>query len=185
MLRWSYSAAQGAAFLMAAILSFSACTRPEDTRHKVSDTLAADTALAAGKEADNSIYSSLKEDARFSHFVAAIDSAGLIQTLSGPGPFTVFAPVNEAFSSGEDPFSGADIRGVVLTHVANGELRASDLTSGEVVTTLEGSDLGVVGAGDSLRIDEARITDPDKDASNGVIHAIDKVLRPESDNDSA
>ncbi|MEX0747348.1 MAG: fasciclin domain-containing protein [Rhodothermales bacterium] len=171
------------AFTMASMIAIAACTRPEDAEPIASDTLAGDTALVAEPTAENNIYSSLRKDARFAQFVAAIDSAGLMQTLSGPGPFTVFAPVNEAFSSEGDPYSGADIRGIVLAHITNGDLRASDLANAEEVTTLEGNELSIVGAGDSLRIDGARIVDPDGDASNGVIHSIDKLLRPESDED--
>lgn len=170
---------------IAFLLMLSACTQRPDGDMAPSDTLAGDTALVApGTTAVQSIYQTLQSDGRFSQFVQAIDSIGLTQTLSGPGPFTVFAPTNEAFTGTGDLLGmagGEDIRGVMLYHISNEEFLAEDLAAGMAVPTLEGSRLSASVSGDSVDVGGARIIEPNIDASNGVVHAIDMILRPGSE----
>lgn len=167
----------------------SACGNGQDTDTEL-DTLATDIP-AATAETSQTIYDLLQDEGRFSQLVAAVDSAELEATLAGPGPFTVFAPTNDAFRSAQQEIDTLvasadrdDLRGLLLYHVASGETTAEALRDGAIVRTLEGSDLNVSGSGDSLRVQNARVTESNLDAGNGIIHVIDSILRPESGDDS-
>ncbi|NIO37186.1 hypothetical protein GTO27_05720 [Candidatus Bathyarchaeota archaeon] len=115
--------------------------------------------------------------------MAALTAADLVETLSGPGPFTVFAPTNDAFAGlppGVVDYLLANIPALteVLTyHVVLGELMAADLSDGDFLVTLQGDDLLV--SISSVMINDATVVIADVDASNGVIHVIDKVLVPQ------
>ena len=130
---------------------------------------------------------------------AAVIKAELVETLSGEGPFTVFAPTDDAFVAllealGEDYNSLDDfdteaemmlLKDILLYHVAPGDIRAADLAEGTVPTALEGNELTVIASGESFVIGDATdtpagITGTDFLASNGVAHTIDKVLLPQS-----
>ena len=123
----------------------------------------------------------------FQTLVTAIDAAGLAQTLNGTGPFTVFAPTDEAF--GRLPAGALDrlladiptLTKILTYHVAQGRLSAGDVSGVTRLTTVEGSDLQIDPSGDAVRIDAATVVQPDIAADNGVIHAIDTVLVPLSD----
>lgn len=120
----------------------------------------------------------------FSTLVTAVTAAGLADELSGTGPFTVFAPTNEAFEalpagvldSLLKPDNAEALKKVLLYHVVNGEVMAADVKPGEV-TTLEGSELTVT-TDNGVKVGDATVITTDVDASNGVIHAIDAVLVP-------
>jgi uncharacterized surface protein with fasciclin (FAS1) repeats len=121
----------------------------------------------------------------FSTLVAAVGAAGLVETLQGAGPFTVFAPTNEAFAALPaglvDALLLEENRGAltsILTyHVVGQKVMAADVATGDV-PTVEGSMLSVVVA-DGVRLnDAATVTATDVVASNGVIHVIDAVLVP-------
>jgi uncharacterized surface protein with fasciclin (FAS1) repeats len=119
----------------------------------------------------------------FSTLVTAIKAAGLIETLSGTGPFTVFAPTNAAFS--EIPESTlktllADkpkLTSVLSYHVVPGKIMAADIAGMKDAKTVEGSKL-TIDTKEGVMIDEATVTTPDIECSNGVIHVIDTVLMP-------
>jgi len=131
--------------------------------------------------------------------VAAVNAAGLVDTLASPGPFTVFAPTNAAFGKLPkgtveklvQPEAKAQLTQVLTYHVVPGRLTASELMSqikaggGRLeLTTVEGDGLLVKQNGKSLRLTDAkgrtsRITIPDVLQSNGVIHVVDTVLMPE------
>ena len=123
----------------------------------------------------------------FGTLVTAIEGAGLAGTLNGPGPFTVFAPTNEAFArlpAGAMDRLLADtstLAKILTYHVATGKLSAADLTGVTRLTTVEGSDLQIDASGDATRIDGATVVQPDLAADNGVIHAIDTLLVPLDD----
>lgn len=181
--KWGARAILAAAAVI--LVSLSACAERESGDAATSDTTNVDTTMTADANRP-SIFAALQEESRFSRFAAAVDSAGLRPTLSGPGPFTVFAPTNEAFESmgngGFDEMLSAEspdrLREVLLHHITNGERSSDDLQAGATLRTLEGSDLSVSGAGDSLEVGGAVVTEPDIRASNGIIHAIDQVLTP-------
>jgi uncharacterized surface protein with fasciclin (FAS1) repeats len=112
-----------------------------------------------------------------------IGDAGLADTLRGPGPFTVFAPTDDAFKAvpaktldelGKDP---ARLKAVLTYHVLPAKVMAADVKTGNV-KTVNGADVGVSKAGTFVTFDEALVTTADIGATNGVIHLVDKVIIP-------
>ena len=125
--------------------------------------------------------------------VAAVKAAGLVQTLEGKGPFTVFAPTNAAFGklpAGTvdtlvKPENKAALTKILTYHVVAGKLEASDLTDGKMLKTVEGEELTVKREGGHVMIVDAKggsskVTISNVNQSNGVIHVIDTVLLPAS-----
>jgi uncharacterized surface protein with fasciclin (FAS1) repeats len=125
--------------------------------------------------------------------VAAVKAAGLVDTLEGRGPFTVFAPTNAAF--GKLPAGTVDtlvkpenkpaLTKILTYHVVPGKLEASSLTDGKKLKTVEGEELTVKKSGDKVMIVDAKggsatVTIPNVNQSNGVIHVVDTVLMPAS-----
>ena len=123
--------------------------------------------------------------------VAAVKAAGLVETLKGAGPFTVFAPSNSAFdklpagtvNSLVTPEMKPTLTKVLTYHVVPGRLTAADLTNGQVLTTVEGEQLTVMKSGSSVMLKDAKggmatVTIPNVISSNGVTHVIDTVLMP-------
>jgi transforming growth factor-beta-induced protein len=123
----------------------------------------------------------------FETLVAAVTAADLAETLSGEGPFTVFAPTDEAFAALPDGLVDAlllpenkDALVAILTyHVLGAEVPSSDVAPGDV-DTLQGEAITIAADGDTLTVNEATIIAVDVEASNGVIHVIDSVLVPPS-----
>ena len=118
--------------------------------------------------------------------VAAVKAAGLAETLSGAGPFTVFAPTNEAFAklpAGTvdnliKPEMKKDLINVLTYHVVPGALKAADLKDGMKLKTVQGKELMVSVKDGKVMVDGARVTTADVISSNGVTHVIDGVLMP-------
>ncbi len=118
--------------------------------------------------------------------VAAVKQAGLVETLSGTGPFTVFAPTNTAFSvipaatldALMKPEMKADLTKILTFHVVAGALKAADLTDGQELTTVQGQKLKVSIKDGKVMINGATVTIADVISSNGVTHVIDGVLMP-------
>ena len=116
---------------------------------------------------------------------AAVQAAGLVETLQGKGPFTVFAPTDEAFAEIQSevdkllkPESKAKLSKILTYHVVSGKTMAADLKDGQELTTVEGGKLKVVVKDGKVTIGDAKVTSADISASNGVIHVVDKVLLP-------
>ena len=118
--------------------------------------------------------------------VAAVKAGELVETLSGTGPFTVFAPTNEAFNklpAGTvdnllKPEMKKDLQGVLTYHVISGALRAADLKDGMELTTVQGQKLKVSVKDGKVMINNANVTIADVISSNGVTHVVDAVLLP-------
>ena len=118
--------------------------------------------------------------------VAAVKAAGLAETLSGAGPFTVFAPTNEAFAklpAGTvdnliKPEMKKDLTAVLTYHVVPGALKAADLKDGMKLKTVQGKELMVSVKDGKVMVDGATVTTADVISSNGVTHVIDGVLMP-------
>ena len=118
----------------------------------------------------------------FNTLVTAVKAAGLVDTLKGPGPFTVFAPTDAAFA--KVPKAKLDalladkaaLTKVLTYHVVPGKVMAADVKAGKV-KTVEGQELTVTTKG-GVMVDNAKVVATDVAASNGVIHAIDTVLMP-------
>jgi uncharacterized surface protein with fasciclin (FAS1) repeats len=130
-----------------------------------------DTALAAGQ---------------FNTLATALKAAGLVNTLKGAGPFTVFAPTDEAFAklpAGtldallSDP---AKLKQILLYHVVSGEVLAKDVVKLKSAKTAEGASLTIRAGKDGVKVDGANVTTTDIMASNGAIHVIDAVVIPAS-----
>ena len=123
--------------------------------------------------------------------VAAVKAAGLVETLEGKGPFTVFAPTNAAFGklpAGTvdtlvKPENKATLTKILTYHVVAGKLEASDLTDGKKLKTVQGEELTVKHSGDKVMIVDAKggsstVSIANVNQSNGVIHVVDTVLMP-------
>ncbi len=120
----------------------------------------------------------------FSTLLAAVKAAGLVETLNGDGPFTVFAPTNAAFAKVpadqltallNDPVK---LKAVLLYHVVAGKVMAADVVKLTSADTVQGSPVTLKVNGDMVMINDATVTKTDIMASNGVIHVIDTVLLP-------
>lgn len=125
------------------------------------------------------------EDSNFSTLVAAVKAAGLAETLSGEGPFTVFAPTNEAFAklpegTVESLLQDKEKLAAILTyHVVSGKVMAADVTKLPKATTVQGQDVTITAENNAVMVNDATVVQTDIEASNGVIHVIDTVLLPQ------
>ncbi|WP_420798937.1 fasciclin domain-containing protein [Neptunomonas antarctica] len=126
------------------------------------------------------------ENGSFNTLVAAIKAAELVETLKGDGPFTVFAPTDEAFAKLPDgtldmllkPENKAKLVAVLTYHVVPGKVNAADVVKLDSADTVQGQKLMIKTADGSVMIDNANVVMTDVEASNGVIHVIDAVLLP-------
>jgi uncharacterized surface protein with fasciclin (FAS1) repeats len=131
-----------------------------------------DTAVAAGS---------------FKTLAAALKAAGLVDTLKGTGPFTVFAPTDEAFAklpAGTvetllKPENKAKLTAILTYHVVPGTVMAADVMKMKSAKTVQGGSVKIAEANGKVTIDKATVTKADIAASNGVIHVIDTVLMPQ------
>lgn len=129
------------------------------------------------------------ENGNFKTLVAAVNAAGLAETLSGPGPFTVFAPTDAAFAklpAGTIDALLADkekLASILTYHVISGKVVASDITSsnGAKPATINGQELDITVRAGNVYVNGAQVTMADVQASNGVIHVIDGVVLPKSE----
>jgi uncharacterized surface protein with fasciclin (FAS1) repeats len=120
----------------------------------------------------------------FTTLVAAVTAADLVETLSGTGPFTVFAPTDEAFAALPAgvldalllPENKETLVKILTYHVVSGMVMAADITDGDVAT-VEGSNVMLVTTS-GVKVNDANVVSADVPASNGVIHAIDAVILP-------
>ena len=121
----------------------------------------------------------------FNTLVAAVKAAGLVETLSGEGPFTVFAPTDEAFAQiPADQLNAllADkeaLTAVLTYHVVAGKVMAEDVVKLSSATTVNGQDVDIKVWDGKVMIDDAQVTTADIDTTNGVIHVINKVILPD------
>lgn len=119
----------------------------------------------------------------FSTLVAAVKAAGLEETLKGEGPFTVFAPNDEAFAKLPEGTVDSLLKDIpklkqILTyHVVSGKVMAADVVKLKSATTVQGSDVKI-DASQGVKVNDSTVTTPDVAADNGVIHIIDTVLIP-------
>ncbi|HET6520423.1 MAG TPA: fasciclin domain-containing protein [Geminicoccaceae bacterium] len=123
----------------------------------------------------------------FSTLVEAVQAAGLVETLKGEGPFTVFAPTDEAFAALPEgtlenllrPENRDQLVAVLTYHVVPGETTSGDLAGQQLaVETVQGADVQIDATGGSVMVNDATVTMADVEADNGVIHVIDKVIIP-------
>lgn len=123
----------------------------------------------------------------FSTLVAAVQAAGLVETLKGEGPFTVFAPTDDAFAALPEgtvdtlllPENKDQLIAVLTYHVVPGKVMSGDLSNNMMATTVQGSDVTIM-TESGVMVQDATVVSADIEASNGVIHVIDKVILPGS-----
>ena len=148
--------------------------------------LAVPAAQAGGAKKD--IVDTAVEAGSFSTLVAAVQAAGLVETLKGDGPFTVFAPTDDAFAKLPDgtvenllkPENKDQLVSILTYHVVPGKVMSSDIAGKQLeAETVEGSKLSI-DATDGVKVDNATVVSADVEASNGVIHVIDTVVLPGS-----
>lgn len=176
-----------AAGLTASLLVLAACGGDDEDTTATTVAAAADTTTAATDTppATGDIVAVASANPDFSTLVAAVSAAGLVETLQGTGPFTVFAPTNDAFAALPEGLVDAlllpenkDTLVKILTyHVLPAKVMAADVAAGQV-TTVEGGSLTITTDG-GVKIFDANVIAADVEASNGVIHVIDQVLVPE------
>jgi uncharacterized surface protein with fasciclin (FAS1) repeats len=129
------------------------------------------------------IVETAREAGSFTTLLAAVDAAGLGETLAGGGPFTVFAPSDEAFAKLPDGTvesllaDRARLTDVLTYHVVPGRVTAAVAAGLSSASTVQGSDLPI-STGDGVHVGDASVVSADIEASNGVIHVIDRVLLP-------
>jgi len=122
----------------------------------------------------------------FNTLVAAVKAADLVETLSGTGPFTVFAPVDAAFDALPagtvdtlvQPENKEQLTGILTYHVVAGKVMSSDLTDGMKATTVNGQELTIHLTDGKVMVNGAEVIIADVDTDNGVVHAVDAVLMP-------
>lgn len=122
----------------------------------------------------------------FKTLVAAVAAADLVATLSGPGPFTVFAPVDAAFAalpagtveSLVQPENKGTLAGILTYHVVAGKVLSTDLSNGMKAKTVNGGEITITIADGNVKVNGAQVVLADVATSNGVIHVIDGVLLP-------
>ena len=158
--------------LVAVLLPLTLVACDEESMMEPTQSDIVDTAVAAGS---------------FETLVAAVQAAGLVETLKGPGPFTVFAPTDEAFAALPAgtveslllPENLDQLTAILTYHVVADELLAADVLGMTMIETVQGQSLDVSLVEGAPFVDAAQIIDTDIETSNGVIHVIDSVLLPE------
>ncbi|MCA2412675.1 fasciclin domain-containing protein [Vibrio chemaguriensis] len=126
------------------------------------------------------------ENGSFNTLVAAVRSADLVDTLKGEGPFTVFAPTDDAFAKLPDgtidmllmPENKDKLVSILTYHVVPGKVMAADVVKLDKATTVQGQDVMIKTMGDKVMVNDANVMATDVKAKNGVIHVIDTVIMP-------
>ena len=142
--------------------------------------------LTSALAADKDIVDTAVGAGTFKTLVAAVTAAGLVETLKGPGPFTVFAPTDEAFAAlgttVDDllkPENKDKLVAILTYHVIPGKVMAADLKDGMEAKTVNGETV-VIDLDNGAMVDDAKVVTADIEATNGVIHVIDKVILPDT-----
>ena len=169
------------AVAIAAALTLAACGSDDEASE---DTVAEDT-VAEEVVADGDIVAVASGNPDFSTLVAALSAAGLVETLQGEGPFTVFAPTDAAFAALPEglleklllPENIAVLTAILTYHVVPGKLKAADVVAAKELKTVNGKS-AKISTKDGAMIDGAKIVATDIECANGVIHIIDSVILP-------
>ena len=145
--------------------------------------------FASGVAAAADIVETAQEAGSFQTLLTAAEAAGLVDTLKSEGPFTVFAPTDEAFAKLPEgtvesllkPENQDQLKAILTYHVVPGKTMSSDLAGKQVeVESVEGSAIPIDATGDNVMVGDATVTQADVEADNGVIHVIDEVIQPQS-----
>jgi uncharacterized surface protein with fasciclin (FAS1) repeats len=139
-------------------------------------------------ESDNDIVATAIEAGQFETLVAAVKAAGLVEVLQGDGPFTVFAPTDEAFAKLPEgtiaellkPQNKEKLVAILTYHVVPGRVMAADVVKLSSAETVQGQSVAIATRDGKVWIDGAQVVKADVEASNGVIHVIDAVILPKN-----
>jgi uncharacterized surface protein with fasciclin (FAS1) repeats len=159
--------------LFVALAAFAVGANADHHKEKAMTSDIVDTAVAAGQ---------------FETLAAALTAAGLVDTLKGDGPFTVFAPTDAAFAKLPEgtvesllkPENRDQLIAILTYHVVPGKVAAKDVVSLKSARTVNGEEVSIAVTGGNVQIDSANVTATDIEASNGIIHVIDAVILPNS-----
>lgn len=175
-----------AGILAAAGLVFAGCGGDSSDSEATATATATATAeeTSAAETSSEDIVAVVAGDAELTTLATALEAGGLIETLEGDGPFTVFAPNNDAFGALPEgvldkliqPANVAALQQILTYHVVAGNVPSSDVTDGDVAT-VEGQSV-TLSTSDGVKVNDAKVTKADLTASNGVVHVIDTVLLP-------
>lgn len=175
------------ALLAILALVAAACGGDDSSEDDTTTTTVAETTTTTVAEEMTETVVDIAVDGGFTTLVTAVQAAGLVDTLSGDGPFTVFAPTDEAFAAlPEGTLDGllADteaLSAVLTYHVVPGKVLAADVVGLTSATTVQGEDIAIEVVGDGVVLNgSANVTATDVEASNGVVHVIDQVILPPS-----
>jgi len=146
------------------------------------------TAGDYGRKASADIVGVAASNEAFSTLVAAVKAAGLVETLQGEGPFTVFAPTNAAFAKLPEgtvenllkPENKDKLVAILTYHVVPGSVEAAQVGGLDKAATVNGQELSITATDAGVMVDDANVVQTDIPASNGVIHVIDSVILPKS-----
>ncbi len=177
-----------AAGLAAGVIALSACGDDGNDTDEA-EAAAEPAAEPAAEESAEAMEATVVDVAisnDFTTLVAAVQAAGLVETLQGEGPFTVFAPTDEAFAALPDGLLDAllleenqeALQQILTYHVVSGKVLSTDLSSGEVAT-VQGEEVTIV-VDDGVTVEGANVVAADVEAGNGVVHVIDAVIVPPS-----
>jgi len=140
----------------------------------------------AATAAEKNIVDTAAAAGQFNTLTAALEAAGLVETLKGAGPFTVFAPTDEAFSklpAGTvegllKPENKAKLVAILTYHVVPGAVSSADVVKLDEAKTVNGQTIDITATSSGVMVNDAKVTAADVAASNGTIHVIDKVILP-------
>lgn len=175
----------GSVFLVGCAPATTPTTPATTVESDPSDTTSEITPVPSAELAKDIVDTAAAND-DFKTLVAAVKAAGLVDTLKGDGPFTVFAPTDAAFAklpegTLEDllkPESKDKLISILTYHVVPGKVLAADVVTLTTAKTVQGGELAIAVDGGKVKVDEANVTATDIECSNGVIHVIDAVLLP-------
>lgn len=144
------------------------------------------TALMAGSHSKKDIVDTAVSAGSFNTLVAAVKAADLVDTLKGKGPFTVFAPTDDAFAKLPEgtvesllkPENKEKLQSILTYHVVSGKYMAKDVTTMKMAKTVNGQSFMISMDAGNVMVDNAKVVKADIECSNGVIHVIDSVILP-------
>lgn len=172
------------ALLIAAMVLVSGCAEaPEEVPEDIIDNVTEDAEDMEEELLEDDIVDTAMGSDSFDTLVTAVQEVGLVDTLKGEGPFTVFAPTDTAFEALPEGVLDAlladeeALTAILTYHVVAGEYMAEDLSDGMALETVQGQDI-VIDTTDGVMVNDANVVQADVEASNGVIHAIDQVILP-------
>ena len=166
--------------------TFTACNDAAKTTEETATPVVKEEPMPKPAETPKDVVDVAMGSADHTTLVAAVKAAGLVETLKGAGPFTIFAPTNAAFDALPagtvdgllKPEKKADLTKILTYHVVSGAVKAADLKDGQKVKTLQGEELTVSIKDGKVMINGANVTAADLTGTNCVIHVVDAVLMP-------